>query len=200
MTRERLLTMPLGAECVKLAQISSFFSPDGCPRHILLHLWKTVIAPGQDAEKFSHALEIGMRHQIFQSADPVLVNSLDREAILKTAKEEQGLEEAIGKSLAKYVGMSPIDWLLLADHIAILRLIPPDILIAERNPFLRRESFTMSDSAIGRSAQSTTSICRKVRMRPISSQSDNSCVAIGCLDGAMPALYFQLIYPLMGLV
>ncbi len=149
MTRERLLAMPLGAECVKLAQIASFFSPDGCPRHILLHLWKTVVAPGQDTEKFSRALEIGMRHQIFQSADPVLVNSLDREAILKTAKEEQGLEEAIGKSLATYAGMSPIDWLLLADHIAILQLIPQDILIAERNTFFWRESFTMSDSAIG---------------------------------------------------
>ena len=124
MTRERLQGMPLGAECVKLAQVASFFSPDGFPRHILLHLWKTVVAPGLDERKFARAFEIVRHHNLFQSADPVRMHRLDRAAVLQTAKAEPGLEEAIGKSLAQYEGMSPDSWLLLADNPSIICHMP----------------------------------------------------------------------------
>ena len=124
MTRERLLKMPLGAECVKLAQVASFFAPDGFPQHVLKHLWKTVVAPNLDEKKFTRALDILRHHNIFQSLDRVRIHRLDREAILQTAKAEPGLEESVGKSLAAYEGMSPEYWLLLVDNIGILRCIP----------------------------------------------------------------------------
>ncbi len=124
MTCERLVKMPLGAECVKLAQVASFFSPDGFPQHILRHLWKTVVAPGQDERKFERAFAILRHHNVFQSEDPVRIHRLDRAAILQTTRNEPGLQEAVGKSLASYYGMTPEYWLLLADNIGILRYIP----------------------------------------------------------------------------
>lgn len=124
MTRERLLKVPLGAECVKLAHVASFFSPDGFPQHILKHLWKTVVVPNLDEKKFTRALDILKHHNIFQSLDCVRIHRLDRAAIMQTAKEEPGLEEAVGKSLASYEGMSPESWLLLVDNLVILRCIP----------------------------------------------------------------------------
>ena len=127
MTRERLLKVPLGAECVKLAQVASFFSPEGFPQHILKHLWKTVVAPNFDEKKFTRALDILKHHNIFQSLDPVRIHRLDRAAIQQTAKAESGLEEAIGKSLASYEGMSPESWLLVVDNRVMLRCIPNEV-------------------------------------------------------------------------
>ena len=90
-----------GVKCVKLAQVASFFSPDGFPQHILKHLWKTLVAPEYEA-KFDRALRLLQRHNIFQSTDPVRIHRLDRAAILQTAKAVSGLEDALGASLADY--------------------------------------------------------------------------------------------------
>ena len=127
MTRERFLKIPLGAECVKLAQVASFFSPNGFPQHILKHLWKTVVAPNLDEKKFTRALDILKCHNVFQSIDPVRIHRLDRAAIQQTAKAELGLEEAIGKSLAAYEGMSPETWLLVVDNLVMLRCMPNEV-------------------------------------------------------------------------
>ena len=124
MTRECLLKMPFGTECVKLAQVASFFSPDGFPRHILKHLWDVVVAPGLDEKKFNRVVKIIEHHNIFQSTDPVRLHRLDRVAIMQTAQAEPGLEEAVGKALTSYEGMSPECWVRLADCIEILRYAP----------------------------------------------------------------------------
>ena len=129
MTRERLLNMPLGAECVKLAQVASFFSPDGFPRHILKHLWKTVVAPNLDDKKFVRALEILKHHNVFQSVDPVRIHRLDRAAIQESITDgSTSLEDEIGRTLAGYLGMSPKDWLLFSDNLRILSHIPARVL------------------------------------------------------------------------
>ena len=124
MTRERLLKMPFGAECVKLAQVASFFSPEGFPRHILKHLWKTVVAPNLDEKKFERAFAILRHHNVFQSEAPIHIHRLDRAAILQTANAEPGLAESVGKALAMYDGMTPRFWSLLADNIVILHFVP----------------------------------------------------------------------------
>ena len=118
-----------GKEYVKLAQVASFFSPDGFPKHILRHLWNTVVASDvtSDEHEFNTALDVLRRHNIFQSSDPVRIHRLDRVAILQTAKTEPGLEETVGKALAAYEGMSPKDWLLLADNVGILRFMSEEV-------------------------------------------------------------------------
>lgn len=124
MTRERLLKMPFGAECVKLVQAASFFSPDGFPQHVLKYLWKTIIAPNLDEKKFVRVLEIIKHHNVFQSIDPVRIHRLDRAAILQTARDEIGLEETIGKALSVYPGMSAKDWIGLAESETIVKCVP----------------------------------------------------------------------------
>ena len=124
MTRERLQRMPFGAECVKLAQVASFFSPDGFPQHILKHLWKTVVAPNLDEKKFARALEIVKHHNIFQSVDPVRLHRLDREAILQTAKAEPGLEDELGAALESYGLLPKEDWAFLCEHEKIRAHLP----------------------------------------------------------------------------
>ena len=128
MTRERLLRMPFGAECVKLVQVASFFSPEGFPQHILKHLWKTVVAPNLDEKKFIRVLELARYHGVFQSEDPIRIHRLDREAILQSVKGESWLQDAVGKSLATYEGMSPKDWLLLSDNLQIVSHAPTSAL------------------------------------------------------------------------
>ena len=123
----------LGEACIKLVKIASFFSPDGFPKHILRHLWNDLVYPGLEdwgdqGEIFGQAVDLAKKYNLFQSVDPIRIHRLDRAAILQTAKAEAGLEEAVGKSLASYVGMSPEDWLLLADNIGALRYIPEDFL------------------------------------------------------------------------
>ena len=124
MTRERLQRMPFGAECVKLAQVASFFSPDGFPQHILKHLWKTVVAPNLDEKKFARALEIVKHHNIFQSVNPVRLHRLDREAILQTAKAEPGLEDELGAALESYGLLPKEDWAFLCEHEKIRAHLP----------------------------------------------------------------------------
>ena len=129
MTRERLLKMPLGAECVKLVEVAAFFSPEGFPRHILLHLWKTVVAPDLDEKKFARAFEIVRHHNLFQSADPVRIHRLDRAAILhKLGGEDSEILDSIGRSLADYLATSREIWLSLAKQFPrVFQWIPDSI-------------------------------------------------------------------------
>ena len=129
MTRERLHQMPLGAECVKLAEVAAFFSPDGFPRHVLLHLWKNVVAPGLDECKFKRAFDIVRHHNIFQSADSVRLHRLDRAAILHEMGDACAETlDAIGRSLADYYGASPNIWLSLVEQFpSIFQWIPAAI-------------------------------------------------------------------------
>ena len=133
LVRNNLAKWGLGEACITLIHIASFFSPDGFPRHILRHLWNELVFPGLEEwgireEVFDEVFDLAKQYNIFQSADPVRIHRLDRAAILQTAKCEPGLEEAIGKSLAAYEGMSPDNWLLLAEHVGILRFIPDAVL------------------------------------------------------------------------
>ena len=141
MTRERLLKMPLGAECVKLVQVASFFSPEGFPQHILKHLWKTVVAPNLDEKSFTRALEILKHHNVLQSIDPVRIHCLDRAAILQTTTDVSRIEDVIGKELALYEGMSPKYWLLLVDHNAILRFVPEMVRFSRNDDSISLQTF-----------------------------------------------------------
>ena len=127
MTRELLLKMPIGSECVKLAQVASFFSPDGFPQLILKHLWKTVVAHNQDDRKFARAVEILKHHNIFQSVDPVRIHRLDRAAILQTAKAEPGLEDALGAALGTCGLLLKEDWAFLYEHEKIRPHLPAEL-------------------------------------------------------------------------
>jgi hypothetical protein len=124
MTRERLLKMSLGPECVKLAQVASYFSPDGAPQYFLKYLWKTVVAPNQDERKFARAVEILKHHNIFQSTDPVRIHRLDRAAILQTAKAEPGLEDAIGAAFVSGGLLLKDEWAILYEHEKIRAHLP----------------------------------------------------------------------------
>ena len=120
---DRLEKMPLGPACIKLAQVASFFSPDGFPLHILRHLWKTIVASKAE-KKFELALDILRRHNIFQSTDPVRIHRLDRAAILQTAKAEPGLEDSLGAALAAYGLLSKSDWVFLYEHEGVRKSLP----------------------------------------------------------------------------
>ena len=135
--QDNLAEWGLGEACIRLVKIASFFSPDGFPKHILRHLWDELVYPGledwggQD-EVFDQAIDLAKNYNLFQSVDPVRIHRLDRAAILQTAKSEEGLEETVGKSLAGYVGMSTVDWLLLADNTTILSFIPEYVLLSRK--------------------------------------------------------------------
>ena len=129
LVRNNLSEWGLGEACIKLAEIASFFSSEGCPRHILHHLWGELVFSGLEdwgsqEEVFDQVCDLAKRYNIFQAADPVRIHRLDRAAILQTAKAEQGLEEAVGKALAEYPGMSPDDWLSLAESATIVSRVP----------------------------------------------------------------------------
>jgi len=127
MTRERLVKMPFGTECVKLAQVASFFSSEGFPQHILKHLWKTVVAPNLDEKKFERAFAILRHHNVFQSEAPVRIHRLDRAAILQCMEADSGLQEEIGLALATYERMPLHGWLALAEWSRISRHVPEKV-------------------------------------------------------------------------
>ena len=119
----------LGEACIKLVKIASFFSPDGFAKHILRHLWNELIYPGledwgDEGEVFDQVVDLAKKYNIFQSDDPVRIHRLDRAAILQTARNEPGLEESIGQSLAKCEKMPPEDWLELAMFTDIVKHVP----------------------------------------------------------------------------
>lgn len=123
----------LGEACVRLIKIVSFFSSDGFPKHILRHLWNELVYPGLEdwgsqAELFDQVFDLACRYNIVQSSDPVRIHRLDREAILQSVKGESWLQDAVGKSLAAYEGMSPKDWLLLSDNLQIISHAPTSAL------------------------------------------------------------------------
>ena len=126
-THDRLLVLkPLGPVCAKLAQMASYFSPDGFPLHILRHLWRTFAPPEYEA-KFDRALSILQRHGIFQSVEPVCIHRLHREAILQAAKREPGLENTLGRVLASYGLLSKVDWISLYEHEGIRANLPIEL-------------------------------------------------------------------------
>ncbi|MBQ3344200.1 MAG: ATP-binding protein [Kiritimatiellae bacterium] len=119
----------LGEACIKLIKIASFFSPDGFAKHILRHLWEELVFPGLEDlgskdEVFDEVVDLAKRYNIFQSVDPVRIHRLDRAAILQSAQSEPGLEGTIGKSLGAYDGMSPEDWLYLAERYQLIKHTP----------------------------------------------------------------------------
>ena len=119
----------LGEACIKLIKIASFFSPNGFAKHILRHLWDDLVFPGLEDlgskdEVFDEVVDLARRYNIFQSVDPVRIHRLDRAAILQSAQAESGLEEAVGRALATYEGMSSTDWLALVGYYNIIKHIP----------------------------------------------------------------------------
>ena len=119
----------LGEACVKLVEVASFFSPDGFPAHVLRHLWEELVYPGLEEwgncdEVFEQVLDIARSHNFLQSTDPVRMHRLDRAAVLRTAKADPSLEDAVGAALAAYADMVPDDWLLVADSVAVCRHVP----------------------------------------------------------------------------
>ena len=128
MTCERLAKVPLGKECIRLAQAASFFSPDGFARHVLRHLWKTVVAPGLDDRKFDRAVAVLRHHNVLQSTDPVRMHRLDRAAVLQTAKADPALEDAVGAALAAYGLLARLDWEFLCEHEKMRAYLPQELL------------------------------------------------------------------------
>lgn len=136
MTRDALAGCFLGDVVVRLVRLAARFPAEGFPLHILRRLWETEVFPGiadeglTAEEAFGFVLEACQDRNIFQNTDSaVRIHRLDREAILRDPDaDENELAEAIGRSLADYLGASPAVWLSLADFPCIVRQVPAFLL------------------------------------------------------------------------
>ena len=135
MTRETLSLHPNGTFWVKLAQIASFFSPEGFPPHLLYCLWKDIVLSSSNQEvdwwkdvSFVQALKVLKQHGLLdihpEREDAIQMHRLTREAVKQSIfKENHAIEEQIVYSLSNN-NINEFDWLYLSDNIYILQLIP----------------------------------------------------------------------------
>ena len=135
LTMESLSECLLGDAAVRLVQLAAHFSTEGFPRHVLRRLWDTEVFPKfkdddmEADEAFGFVLDMCRTYNVFQSTDSVRIHRLDREAILhELGDADAEAVDAIGRSLAGYVGASPELWLSLAELTPdIIHWIPEDI-------------------------------------------------------------------------
>ncbi|MBP5542758.1 MAG: AAA family ATPase [Kiritimatiellae bacterium] len=133
LTSEALSKDSAGVALIKLAHISSFFSPDGFKVHILRHLWDELIAPNTDAGcTFEEALDVLSWHWILScNRGKLRMHRLNAEALRRSARElDHSLEEEIGKALASFEGAGPKDWLALIESYGIVKFAPRPLLHA----------------------------------------------------------------------
>lgn len=133
-----LSRQPMGKSWIELARIASFFSSDGFKKHLLRHLWGTLVAPEVDTDRaFDQALDILIRHGLIScEAEKLRMHRLTAAILRQKAKETNSIVEAkIGKALANYAEMAPMDWLALADNAAILACIPDSVLVPNNTTF-----------------------------------------------------------------
>ena len=132
MTREALSLHPNGTSWVKLAQISSFFSPEGFPPRLLYYLWQDLVASSSDSQDgwrndvpFVQALKILKQHGLLDvQKNRLRMHRLTREAVRQTALNDYpSIENDIAHSLFGKM-IQEYEWLFLSDNINILRLIP----------------------------------------------------------------------------
>ena len=124
----------LGEGAVRLVRLAAHFPAEGFPLHVLRRLWDAEVFPGTGEEglppdeAFEFVLDACQALHIFQSADPVRIHRLDREAILRDPESDgPELARAVGRALSGYLGASPGIWLSLAAFPDIVRQIPPAV-------------------------------------------------------------------------
>ena len=125
-----------GEAYVKLAQLASFSSSDGTPRHVLLHLWKDLVQPTDTrGPSFDQAVLVLRQHGLLCAKDEnireeaLFMPRLTSAAVAKSAIGEMPeIEDDIGNSLARYSGMSKDNWMLFSDNMRIVRHVPETML------------------------------------------------------------------------
>ena len=127
MTRKALAAHPCGADWVKLAQIASFFTPEGFRKCVLRHLWGRLVDPKADADHlFDRALNVLRAHGVVEVRDETLsMHRLTRAAVRCSALADMPeIEDEIGRCLSECPGVLPSDWVDLAESLDVLRHIP----------------------------------------------------------------------------
>ncbi|MBQ7695319.1 MAG: hypothetical protein IJT50_09380, partial [Lentisphaeria bacterium] len=136
LTRESLSECLLGDAALRLIRLAAHFPAEGFPKSVLRRLWDAEAFPkfaGEEMtsdEAFGFVLEMCRVYNIFQSADPVRIHRLDREAILRELGDaEPEFVDAVGRALAGFPGASPALWLPLAIQMPdILPWIPDTVI------------------------------------------------------------------------
>ncbi len=132
MTRQALLQHSNGPNWVKLAQIASFFSPEGFKLGILYYLWRELIEASQNCRynweenaHFMKAIKILKIHGLLETRDnKYSMHRLTREAVKQSAlRNDPSIADNIGRSLAKET-IDEKEWMLFSGNLTIISHIP----------------------------------------------------------------------------